>query len=69
MLFASEEGIDLDYQVVDLFTGEHLKPEFAAINPSSLVPVLEDGDFRLTESSAILSTSPTRWARRHIPRT
>ena len=54
MLFASEEGIDLDFKVVDLFTGEHLKPDFAGINPSSLVPVLEDGDFRLTESSAIL---------------
>ena len=54
MLFASEEGIDLDYKVVDLFTGEHLKPDFAAINPNCLVPTLEDDDFRLTESSAIL---------------
>ena len=54
MLFASDQGIDLEYKVVDLFTGEHLKPEFAKINPSCLVPVLEDGDFRLTESSAIL---------------
>ena len=54
MLFASEEGIDLDYKVVDLFTGEHLKPDFAAINPNCLVPALDDGDFRLTESSAIL---------------
>ncbi len=54
MLFAAEEGIDLDYKVVDLFTGEHLKPDFARINPSCFVPVLEDGDFRLTESSAIL---------------
>jgi glutathione S-transferase len=53
-LFASEEGIDLDYKVVDLLTGEHLKPDFAAINPNCLVPALEDGDFRLTESSAIL---------------
>jgi glutathione S-transferase len=53
-LFALDQGIDLDYKVVDLFTGEHLKPEFARINPSCLVPVLEDGDFRLTESSAIL---------------
>lgn len=53
-LFAMDQGIALDYQVVDLFTGEHLKPEFASINPNSLVPVLEDGDFRLTESSAIL---------------
>jgi len=53
-LFALDQGIALDYQVVDLFTGEHLKPEFAAINPNCLVPVLEDGDFRLTESSAII---------------
>jgi glutathione S-transferase len=54
MLFASEEGIDLDYKLVDLFTGEHLKPEFSNINASRLIPVLEDGDFRLSESSAIL---------------
>lgn len=53
-LFAAEDGIDLDYQIVDLFSGAHLKPEFAAINPNSMVPVLEDSDFRLTESSAIL---------------
>jgi glutathione S-transferase len=53
-MFAAEEGVQLDLQVVDLFTGEHLKPEFAAINPNGLVPVLEDGDFRLTESAAII---------------
>jgi glutathione S-transferase len=54
MLFAAENGIALDMQVVDLFTGEHYKPAFEAINPNHLVPVLEDGDLRLTESSAIL---------------
>jgi glutathione S-transferase len=54
MLFASEAGLDIDFQVVDLFTGEHYKPPYEAINPNHLVPVLEDGDFRLTESSAIL---------------
>ena len=54
MMFAAEERIPLDYEIVDLFTGEHLKPPYAAINPSCLVPMLEDGDFRLTESSAIL---------------
>ena len=53
-LFATDQGIDLDYQVVDLLSGEHLKPEYAKINPNCLVPVLEDGDFRLTECSAIL---------------
>ena len=54
VLFALDNGIALDYQLVDLMKGEHLQPEYAAINPSRLVPVLEDGDFRLTESSAIL---------------
>jgi glutathione S-transferase len=53
-LFAAEHGIPLDLQVVDLFTGEHHKPPYEAINPNQLIPVLEDGDFRLTESSAIL---------------
>lgn len=53
-MFATEQGIELEYQVVDLFTGEHCQPAFAKINPSCLVPVLEDGDFRLTECSAIV---------------
>jgi glutathione S-transferase len=54
MLFAAENSIELERQVVDLFTGEHYQPAYVAINPNRLVPVLEDGDFRLTESSAIL---------------
>ena len=54
VLFASESGIALDYQIVDLFTGAQYQPEFDAINPSHQVPVLEDDGFRLTESSAIL---------------
>jgi glutathione S-transferase len=54
MLLAAEAGLDLEFEVVDLFYGAHLQPHFEAINPSRLVPVLEDGDFRLTESSAIL---------------
>jgi glutathione S-transferase len=54
MLFALESGADAQFQVIDLFTGEHYKPPFEAINPNHLVPVLDDGDFRLTESSAIL---------------
>ena len=54
VLFATESGIDLDYAIVDLFSGAQYQPEYATINPSCQVPVLEDGDFRLTESSAIL---------------
>ena len=54
MLYCAEEVPEVEIQVVDLFTGEHLKPEYTKINPNQLVPVLEDGDFRLTESSTIL---------------
>jgi glutathione S-transferase len=54
VLFAAESGIPLDMQVVDLFTGEQYQPAYEKINPSHQVPVLEDGDFRLTESSSIL---------------
>jgi glutathione S-transferase len=54
MLLAAEQGIPLEMQVVDLFTGEHTKAPYGAINPNHLIPVLEDGDFRLTESSAIM---------------
>lgn len=53
-LFIAENGIEVDEQVVDLMTGEHHQPPFVEINPNRLVPVLEDGDLRLTESSAIL---------------
>lgn len=54
MLLAASARIELDYQFVDLFAGDNLKPEFLAINPNGAVPLLEDGDFRLAESSAIL---------------
>ena len=53
-LFVAENNIPMDEQVVDLMTGEHYQPAFTGVNPNRLVPVLEDGDFRLTESSAIL---------------
>jgi glutathione S-transferase len=54
MLFAAETRVPLEMQIVDLFTGEHYQAPYEAVNPNHLVPVLEDGDFRLTESSAIL---------------
>jgi hypothetical protein len=35
-LFALDQGVSLEYQMVDLMSGEHLKPEFVRINPNSL---------------------------------
>lgn len=53
-LFIAENGIEVEEKLVDLMTGEHHQQPFIDINPNRLVPVLEDGDLRLTESSAIL---------------
>jgi glutathione S-transferase len=54
VMFIEENSIPVELQLVDLFTGEHMGPAFTGVNPNQLVPVLEDGDFRMTESSAIL---------------
>lgn len=54
LLLAAAEQIDLDYQLIDVFSGENLKEEYIRINPNGAVPLLEDGDFRMAESSAIL---------------
>jgi glutathione S-transferase len=54
IMFIEENAIPAELQVVDIFTGEHMGPAFSGVNPNQLVPVLEDDDFRLTESSAIL---------------
>ncbi len=53
-LFIADNGIDVEQQPIDLMTGEHKQEPYTSVNPNGLVPVLEDGDFRLTESSAIL---------------
>lgn len=39
---------------VDLTVAEQKKPEFLARNPLGQVPVIEDGDFTLADSNAIL---------------
>ncbi|HET6469844.1 MAG TPA: glutathione S-transferase family protein [Geminicoccaceae bacterium] len=53
-LLVAEKGLDVEEELVDLFTGAHHQEPFVSVNPNRMVPVLEDGDFRLTESSAIL---------------
>jgi glutathione S-transferase len=53
-LFLAENKIPCEEQLVDLAKGEHLREPYSTINPNKLVPLLEDGDFSLTESSAIL---------------
>ena len=54
MQFIADNDIAADMQVVDILKGEHYEPAYSKINPNHLIPMLEDGDFRLTESAAIL---------------
>jgi glutathione S-transferase len=44
-IFAAEKGIELDKVEVDLMQGEQFSPEFRAVNPDCVVPVLvlDDG--------------------------
>lgn len=53
-LFIAENNIPVEEVFIDLMTGAHMQPPYSDINPNCLVPMIEDGDFRLTESSAIL---------------
>jgi len=52
-MFIAEKGLTIPMVQVDLRAGEHLKPEFAEINPWRTVPVLELGDgTRISEAIA-----------------
>lgn len=54
-LLAALLGQKLDLRAVDFHPGrEHLKPELLALNPAGSIPILEDGELVLTESSAML---------------
>ena len=53
-LFLADNKIDCEEEVVDLMKGAHHQEPYASLNPTRLVPMLVDGDFQLTESSAIL---------------
>lgn len=46
-------GAEFEFQMVDLFKGENRTPEFLALNPNGMIPVLVDGDVVLYEASAI----------------
>ena len=53
-IFIAEKGLDIPVVQVDLRSGEHLKPEFLAVNPHATVPVLElDDGTRLLDSNSI----------------
>ena len=48
------KGLDYDYRAVQLVKGEQMQEAYAALAPSRLVPLLVDGEHRLSQSLAIL---------------
>jgi glutathione S-transferase len=66
-LYIHENNLPCEEQVVDLFTGEHYKEPYITMNPNHMVPMLEDGDLRLTESSAILKYLASKFELPHYP--
>ncbi|KAH8400723.1 hypothetical protein KR009_000524 [Drosophila setifemur] len=56
-------GLDFEYKVVNLLTGEHLQPEFLKINPLHTVPALDDDGFYLYDSHAINAYLVSKFSR------
>ncbi|MBU3055305.1 glutathione S-transferase family protein [Pseudomonas indica] len=61
-LFLSLIGQEAEQVELNLRGGEQKTPEFLAINPRGQVPALEDGDFRIGDSQAILVYLAARYA-------
>ena len=59
-----EKGVEFELVHVDLDLGEHKKPEFLLRQPFGQVPAVEDGDFRLFESRAIIRYYASKFADR-----
>ncbi|KAK4278091.1 hypothetical protein QN277_015983 [Acacia crassicarpa] len=59
-----EKGIDFELIHVDLNRGEHKSPDFLLRQPFGQVPMVEDGDFRLYESRAIIRYYAAKYADR-----
>src|SRR5438309_9884762 len=55
------KGIDYESRSVDLRDGEQRSPDFLALNPQGLLPMLEIDGHRLTQSIAILNYLDIRY--------
>ncbi|XP_056387168.1 glutathione S-transferase theta-4 [Hyla sarda] len=53
-IFAKANNIPFKYQEVRLFKGETMAEDFGKVNPLRKVPALKDGDFTMSESTAML---------------
>ena len=54
LAFMLDAKIPLNFHMVHVLQDEHLRPDFAAMNPYRVVPVIDHGGYILHESSAIM---------------
>jgi glutathione S-transferase len=55
LAWCAADNVPITIKPVALLKGEHRQSSFLALNPNGMVPVLVDGDFVLTEATAILT--------------
>jgi glutathione S-transferase len=67
-LYIQEKKIPVEEIVIDLMKGEHMGEAYTKINPSRLVPMLDDDGFKLTESSAILKYLASKFDHPEYPK-
>ncbi len=49
-----EAGLEYEFKIVNMMSGEHMSPDYLAINPNHQVPTLIADNIKLHESNAIL---------------
>ncbi|KAG8191130.1 hypothetical protein JTE90_010051 [Oedothorax gibbosus] len=65
LMTAQHIGLDVNKTIVDLANGEHLKPEYAKINPQRVVPTIVDNGYILWEGRAIQAYLANKYAPDH----
>lgn len=63
LLTAKALNINLQESDLDMFNGEHLKPEYLKLNPFHTVPTLVDGENVLCDSHAIMVYLTDKYAK------
>jgi len=62
LLLAKAINVPLNIKTTNLFTGEHMTPEFIKINPRHCIPTMVDDGFVLSESRSILACLANKYA-------
>ena len=69
LVVAHQLGLDYEFVFCDLTKGDQKSAAYTALNPNQRMPTLEDGDFKLWESNAIVQYLATKkWESGLLPR-